>query len=498
MIDAVDEHARVRRVHHAHARAGARGGQARRAGLQGRHRAPARRADARRQGPVRHRGRAHDLRLEHLRRPRADADARGGREGRATAGAIVVGKTLTHEFAWGITSVNPHFPPCRNPHDPERVAGRLAAAARRWRSALGQAALALGTDTGGSIRIPASFCGVSGLKPTYGLLSTGRRLSRSPARSITPARWRARPRTCKLLLRGARATARRTSPRRGSRSAPTCTCARWSPASSASFDARRGRARARSSRSRFDARRAGSTRPTRRSRTARPRRPTPQLFPARRDEYGEDVAGPDRARAARHARRVHRGDRRARAHPRRLPRACSRVADLLLTPIAAVPPELREQPDPQGFRDGVLPYTVPQDLAGLPTCAVPVGFDDRRPAGRRSSSPGPPRSEARVLAAAEALFSATASARAGSASAPVICGISIPTSSTKHQHHSSPGSSERMIGCSVARGVRARVLVRRVVAAADVPARRGRCAGAARRRRSRGSPRSRRPPPAAR
>ena len=88
-----------------------------------RHRAPAGRADARRQGPLRHRGRAHHLRLEHLRRPRADARTRRWSRTRARAGAIVVGKTLTHEFAWGITSVNPHFPPCRNPHDPERVPG---------------------------------------------------------------------------------------------------------------------------------------------------------------------------------------------------------------------------------------------------------------------------------------------------------------------------------------------------------------------------------------
>ncbi len=90
---------------------------------------------------------------------------------------------------------------------------------------------------------------------------------------------------------------------------------------------------------------------------------------------------------------------------------------MLLTPVAAVPPELREEPDPQGFRDGVLPYTVPQDLAGLPTCAVPVGFDDRHlPVAVQVT--GPPRSEARVLTVAEALFSATASARAGSSSAP--------------------------------------------------------------------------------
>ena len=88
-----------------------------------------------------------------------------------SAGAIVVGKTLTHEFAWGITSVNPHYPPCRNPHDPERVAG-VTSGGSAVALALGQTALALGTDTGGSIRIPAAFCGVSGIKPTYGRLST--------------------------------------------------------------------------------------------------------------------------------------------------------------------------------------------------------------------------------------------------------------------------------------------------------------------------------------
>ena len=72
---------RVRRLRHAHARAGARGGQARRAGLQGRHRAPARRPDARGQGPLRHRGRAHDLRLADLRRPRPEGRRRGGPAG---------------------------------------------------------------------------------------------------------------------------------------------------------------------------------------------------------------------------------------------------------------------------------------------------------------------------------------------------------------------------------------------------------------------------------
>ena len=79
------------------------------------------------------------------------------------------------------------------------------------------------------------------------------------------------------------------------------------------------------------------------------------------------------------------------------------AADLLITPIAAVAPERRDEPDPQGFRDGVLPYTVPQDLAGLPACAVPVGFDDLGlPVGVQLT--GPPWSEARVLTAAIALY----------------------------------------------------------------------------------------------
>jgi aspartyl-tRNA(Asn)/glutamyl-tRNA(Gln) amidotransferase subunit A len=76
--------------------------------------------------------------------------------------------------------------------------------------------------------------------------------------------------------------------------------------------------------------------------------------------------------------------------------------DVLLTPIAAVPPELREQPRPEEFRNGVLPYTVPQDMAGLPACAVPVGTDELGlPVGVQVT--GPPWAERRVLAAAEAL-----------------------------------------------------------------------------------------------
>lgn len=87
------------------------------------------------------------------------------------SGAVLVGKTGLHEFAYGITSSNPHFGPVRNPWNPERVPGGSSGGSG-VAVATEMALMALGTDTGGSIRIPSSFCGVCGLKPTFGRLST--------------------------------------------------------------------------------------------------------------------------------------------------------------------------------------------------------------------------------------------------------------------------------------------------------------------------------------
>ena len=82
------------------------------------------------------------------------------------AGAVLVGKTGLHELAYGITSNNPHYGAVRNPWDLKRIPGGSSGGSGAAVAA-GLVAFATGTDTGGSIRIPASYCGTVGLKPTY-------------------------------------------------------------------------------------------------------------------------------------------------------------------------------------------------------------------------------------------------------------------------------------------------------------------------------------------
>ncbi|MFN3741262.1 MAG: amidase [Anaerolineales bacterium] len=95
------------------------------------------------------------------------------------AGATILGKTHTHEIALGITGINPHHGPARNPHDPQRITGGSSSGSA-VAVAAGLAPAALGTDTGGSVRIPASLCGVVGFKPSFGRIST---------RGVLPLSW---------------------------------------------------------------------------------------------------------------------------------------------------------------------------------------------------------------------------------------------------------------------------------------------------------------------
>lgn len=90
------------------------------------------------------------------------------------AGALILGKTRTHEFAHGVTT-----PPSRNPWDPERIPGGSSGGSA-VAVASGQCLAAIGTDTGGSVRVPAALCGVSGLRPARGDVPVDGMLGFSP------------------------------------------------------------------------------------------------------------------------------------------------------------------------------------------------------------------------------------------------------------------------------------------------------------------------------
>ena len=95
------------------------------------------------------------------------------------AGAVLLGKLNMHEIALGVTNVNPHYGACHNPWDLARVSGGSSGGSGAA-LATGLCMGCLGTDTGGSIRIPSSLCGVVGLKPTYGRVSL---------RGVIPLSW---------------------------------------------------------------------------------------------------------------------------------------------------------------------------------------------------------------------------------------------------------------------------------------------------------------------
>jgi len=95
------------------------------------------------------------------------------------AGAVLIGKQNMHEFAYGGTSVPSYYGPVHNPWNPGRIAGGSSGGSAAA-VASGLCFGALGSDTGGSIRLPAAYCGITGLKPTYGRVST---------RGVVPLAW---------------------------------------------------------------------------------------------------------------------------------------------------------------------------------------------------------------------------------------------------------------------------------------------------------------------
>jgi aspartyl-tRNA(Asn)/glutamyl-tRNA(Gln) amidotransferase subunit A len=109
---------------------------------------------------------AHSRILEHHVPSRDAATVRQW----AAAGAVTIGKLATHEFAWGGPSPDLPWPPARNPWDTDRFTGGSSSGSGAALAA-GIVSGATGSDTGGSIRAPAGFCGIAGIKPSFGLCS---------------------------------------------------------------------------------------------------------------------------------------------------------------------------------------------------------------------------------------------------------------------------------------------------------------------------------------
>lgn len=363
---------------------------------------------------------------EHV--PAADAEA--VRRARA-AGAILIGKTQTHEFAWGITSVNLLLGSSRNPWAPDRMSGGSSGG-----SAVALAAhlvpLALGSDTGGSIRVPSAFCGTVGLKPTYGRISAAgvfplaRSLDHPGPMARTPADAALFLEAIAGVDSGDPATEdvplgdveqELDSGLSGMRVGlcPDLHLVRLAPDVQSAFDSTVSAVEklgAELIEVEFpDADRVYETFGVTQRAEALFSHTQAGLFPARRDEYGEDV----RARLEL-ATTVGLPEYLAAAADRRRLRAgCDRIfgqIDVLLTPVSAGSPlpigEERTMHLGQEieFRELVMSYTVLQDLTGLPACTVRAGFDELGiPVGVQLT--GPRWEEARVLRAAQALFAGT-------------------------------------------------------------------------------------------
>jgi len=334
--------------------------------------------------------------------PALDAVRRG-------AGGILMGKTQTHEFAWGITSINESLGSSRNPWDPRRIPGGSSGG-----SAVALAArmvpLALGTDTGGSIRIPASFCGVTGLKPTFGRIDTRGLWPLSP--SLDHAGPMARTPADLALLLGAMEDDEPLAVPRGLGRVTIVTCPdlHLSPATPpveralrAAVDALERLGARVEKRPLPGAEHIEETFRVIQTCEALHVHTDAGLFPSRLGEYGSDV----RQRLAAAPRvppsdYVHATDWRER-----LRSAFGRLLGdgaLLITPLAAVAPPTPD--DTATLRSTVMPYTMPQNLTGFPSVAVRAGFDPHGlPIGVQITAP--PWREADALRTARALWEAT-------------------------------------------------------------------------------------------
>jgi len=295
------------------------------------------------------------------------------------AGAILVGKTSMYEFAWGITSDNLLPGATANPWDRRRTAGGSSSGSA-LAVALDLVPLAVGSDTAGSIRLPAAWCGIVGHRPTHGRVDAGGTFPLAP--SLDTAGPLARtPADARLLLdilsgREVPATTKRPSQLRigywpGPADAPVSgDVASVTMAALAVLDdlgepvvevaLPTGRLL-----EAFQSIQLAEALGVHRSRG---------LFPDHREDYS-----PALAERLEQAGQLTRADADSAARQREELRAAFKCVfervDVVVAPAAPTTAPLVEDARHQELRDRVLSYTVPASLAGIPACAVRAGFD---------------------------------------------------------------------------------------------------------------------------
>ena len=328
------------------------------------------------------------------------------------AGAVLLGTLNLHEFAYGALTTSPHFGPARNPWSTERVAGGSSGGSG-VAAAADLAAGSLGTDTGGSIRIPACLCGVTGLRPTTGLVSNRGLFSVAPTfDTIGPIARSAED--CALLLDAIAGT--RTDVTGGVEGLRVGVVeplfARAAPEVAAAVEA------AIAELARLGARVERAVVPlleeagTIQQLMMLPEAASIHLpwLRTRLAEYGADVRARLLAGLFLPATAYPTGLRLRARYVDSLPGVFERF-DLLAAPaMPVVAPRIGEETvsvrgEPIPYRLALIPFNSPWSLAGLPAASVPCGFVDGLPVGL--ALVGPRFGETTVLRAAHAYQQAT-------------------------------------------------------------------------------------------
>ena len=300
------------------------------------------------------------------------------------AGAVVLGRTRTHEYAWGITTQHEVLGGTGNPWDTTRVPGGSSGGSAAAVAA-GIVPLALGTDTGCSIRLPAAWCGLVGHKPTWGTVPLDGciPLASSLDHGGALVRTVADVRLVLRVLAGL--DLRPPEPVRGLRAGVVRASTDGASGSvTAALEAAYGRADAAGLLLREvvlpSAERLGEAYAGTQAGEALAWHTGTGRWPASREVYGGDVrrsldaavaGGPAQVAAA----------AVLRAELRREAAALFEHLDVLLLPVASSGPSTRAraafQPGTaEPLRQAVLPWTVLANLCGLPACSVPAGLDD--------------------------------------------------------------------------------------------------------------------------